>query len=271
MKIRPAFISPTLLALLLVFSCLSESQAQRRRTRPSRRVTNPVRRQAEVPAPTPDSTSSADPTLLSTADEGERDDLQTRRTSTARTRRGAATSEPETDPEKAQLRRTVNTLSTQVTRLSDDLTQMRADQRAMVDLERLTRAEQRAENLRSQLREVTDKEFNLQERASQLQDEMEPDAIQQRAATIGSLNASAVRDQIERSLEREKARVQKQLEMLAQSRSRLEAAVASADTEVEQLRQRVNNPAQPQTGAATTTGTSANPVGTDGAATTTAN
>src|SRR3712207_7798680 len=44
----------------------------------------------------------------------------------------------------------------------------KADQRAMFDLERLTRAEQRAEDLRRQLREITDKEFQLQERIAEI-------------------------------------------------------------------------------------------------------
>jgi DNA repair exonuclease SbcCD ATPase subunit len=123
---------------------------------------------------------------------------------------------------------------------------MKADQRAMYDLERLTRAEQRAEQFRTQLREVTDKEFQLQERLAEIAYESQPDAIQRRSALIGSLNPSAVRDAIAQQLERERVRINKQLELLATSRSRLEASVASADAEVDRLRQRVEAADQAQ-------------------------
>src|ERR687889_435937 len=114
---------------------------------------------------------------------------------------------------------------------------MKADQRAMYDLERLTRAEQRAEQLRTQLREVSDKEFQLQERLAEIEYESTPDAIQRRSALIGSLNPSAVRDAIAQQLERERTRIRKQLELLGTSRARLETAVGTADAEVERLRQ----------------------------------
>src|ERR687889_45304 len=123
---------------------------------------------------------------------------------------------------------------------------MKADQRAMYDLERLTRAEQRAEQLRTQLREVSDKEFQLQERLAEIEYESQPDAIQRRSALIGSLNPSAVRDAIAQQLERERTRVRKQLESLGTSRVRLEAAVGTADAEVERLRVRVEAADQAQ-------------------------
>ncbi len=128
---------------------------------------------------------------------------------------------------------------------------MKSDQRALFDLERLHRAEQRAEGLRAQLRDVSDKEFGYQERLAQIEDELQPDAIQRRAAVVGTLNPGAVRDSIQRSLERERDRVRRQLEMLTNSRVRLEAAVATAEAEVERLRQRVeaNDQAQSNAGA----------------------
>ncbi len=153
-------------------------------------------------------------------------------------------------------------LSTQVEKLTEDISAMKSDQRALFDLERLNRAEQRAETLRAQLRDVTDKQFVHEERLAQIEDELDPASIQRRAALIGSLNPSAVRDQIQRSLERERERTRKQLELVTNSRSRLEAAVSSSEAEVERLRQRLdaNEQPQPQTGAATgTTNTTATP------------
>jgi len=221
------------LALLIAgFAFVPDAQSQRRRT--SRRTANPSRPQP-VPAPTlPD-----EPAVVSTADDGQP-------APTRRTTRGARQPQPSTQAENDQLRGTVRDLSGQVEQLSGQLNQMKADQKAMFDLERLTRAEQRAEQLRAQLREVTDKEFQLQERLAEIDYESTSEAIQRRAALIGSLNPSAVREAISQQLERERVRIRKQLELLATSHTRLEASVATADAEVERLRQRVEAADQAQ-------------------------
>ena len=240
MRIRLAWrVASALTALFVVVLCISEAQSQRRRNRPSRRVTNPVRSQP-VPRPTPERTgTSSDATLVSTADELQAPEKERASGGTASRRRSPTPPPPES--EEDQLRRTVDRLATQVTRLADDLNQMRDQQRSLFDLERLTRAEQRAENLRAQLREVLDKEFTLQERAAQIEEEIQPDNIDRRAAIVGTLRPAEVREQIRRQLERERDRVRAQLEILATSRARLETAVTNADTEVERLRARVDS------------------------------
>ena len=222
------------LALLVIASCLTVAQSQQRRKRTSRRVTHPVRVQ-----PTPELPS--EPSVISTADE-QHEGTQRRTNTRAR---------QNTQAENDQLRGTVRDLSSQVEQLSGQLNQLKTDQRAMFDLERLTRAEQRAEDLRTQLREVTDKEFQYQERLAEIDYELQPDSIQRRAALVGSLNPSAVRDAIQQQLERERTRIQKQLELLEASRTHLETAVTSADAEVEKLRARVEAADQDQTNATT--------------------
>lgn len=247
MRTRLARIFVGALAALLLFVTFgTDALAQRKRT--SRRATNPVRTRT---SPTPD-TTSGEPSVVSTADE--QDDTPSRATRRRQQR--------DTPPNAQADNEHVRALSTQVEQLNGQLNQMKADQRAMYDLERLTRAEQRTEDLRRQLREIADKEFQYQERLAEIDYESQPDSIQRRAALVGTLNPSAVRDAIAAQLEREKVRIQKQLELLAASHTRLEAAVASADAEVERLRQRVDaaDAAQQSTPApdAATTGT-ANP------------
>jgi archaellum component FlaC len=180
-----------------------------------------------------------EPSVISTADEQQ--EGTPRRTTATRARQNA-----NTQAENERLHGTVRDLSTQVEQLSGQLNQMKTDQRAMFDLERLTRAEQRAEDLRRQLREVTDKEFQYQERIAEIDYESQPDSIQRRAALVGSLNPSAVREAIQQQLERERTRIQKQLELLGASHTRLEASVAASDAEVERLRQRVEAADQTQ-------------------------
>ena len=229
-----------LAALAAAFLFMPDAQSQQRR-RTSRRTTTPARAQ---PVPRPDLPD--EPAVVSTAEEGQ----TPRRATPARTRQPGAQ-----QAENEQLRGTVRELSTQVEQLSGQLNQMKADQRAMYDLERLSRAETRAEDLRRQLRETTDKEFQLQERLAEIDYESQPDSIQRRAALIGSLNPGAVRDAIAQQLERERTRIRKQLEMLGTSRARLEAAVATADAEVDRLRQRVEAADQAQQSAPAAGGT----------------
>lgn len=221
------------LAALMLFQ--TDALSQRRRT--SRRTTNPARPQPVQAPDLPD-----EPSVVSTADDGQSTPAS-RRTS-ARTRQQQQ--QQGTQAENEQLRGTVRELSGQVEQLSGQLNQMKADQKAMFDLERLTRAEQRAEQIRTQLRDITDKEFQLQERLAEIEYELRPESIQRRSALIGSLNPSAVRDAIAQQLERERTRINKQLELLATSRVRLESSVATADAEVERLRQRVDAADQAQ-------------------------
>ena len=63
------------------------------------------------------------------------------------------------------MQQTINQLSNQVDKLNDKLTQMQQNDRTLIDMERLTRAEQRAENLRTQQVDVESKLADLQSKA----------------------------------------------------------------------------------------------------------
>ena len=239
----------TLAAFALVGAAMlwPDVSAQERQRRPSRRTTNPVAPQPAVPVPSPLPSPAArttraadDVTLVSSADQ----DTPVEETRPAR--RSSRARRGEQESEEESLRRTVNRLSTQVRTLSEDLGELKEQQRtiadqqrALVDLERLSRAEQRAEGFRAQLRDVLEKELAQQARSEQLDYEMQPEQVERRAAMTGTLNPAALRDQIRRQLESEKRRTQQQLELLTTSRARLEAAIVSADSEVERLRARM--------------------------------
>jgi hypothetical protein len=88
-----------------------------------------------------------------------------------------------------------------------------------------------AEALRAQLSEVQAKEAELQVREQQLDEDLRPENIERALAGVGSTHPEELREQRRRLLESEKARVHAQLDLLAQSRTRLEAAIAAADAE----------------------------------------
>lgn len=254
------------LVLLLSLSlCVDEAFAQRKRNKRSRRITNPV---AVTPVPEPAQPGS-EPQIISTADQQANEQNNASGTSgqlqnsTRRTKRAAV---PQPENEEDAMRRTVNDLSNQVTKLSEKLSQMENQQRTLVDLERLSRAEQRAENLRAQLRDVQEKEANLQSRKDQLDYDLKPENIERSVAAYGSTHPEDERDARRRALENEKSRVQSQLDLMATSRQRLESAIASADQEADKLRKRIDeaNEGQPSTKDNSTDNTTENTDDTEG-------
>ena len=126
---------------------------------------------------------------------------------------------------------------------------MESQQRTLVDLERLSRAEQRAETMRAQLRDVQEKEANLEARREQVDFDLRPENIERSVATYGSTHPEEARDARRHGLESEKTRVQAQLDLMTTSRQRFESAIASADLEVEKVRKRIDeaNEGQPAT------------------------
>src|SRR5205085_4945476 len=121
----------------------------------------------------------------------------------------------------------------------------------------LTKLEQQTETLRAQLREVTEKEAALEARRQQLDEDLRPENVQNRAALTGILDAEAAREQVRKQLEGEKARVAQQLELLATSQARLETAIAEAEAEMVRRRAAAltsnqsptSEPSQPTTSA----------------------
>jgi ABC-type phosphate transport system auxiliary subunit len=97
-------------------------------------------------------------------------------------------------------------------------------------------AEQLIETLRQQLRDVTEKQAQLQARVEQLDESLRPENIERSVAGIGTTDATALRDKRREQLEREKAVVEEQLRSLDASRARLEASIASAEAEAVRLR-----------------------------------
>jgi chromosome segregation ATPase len=244
-----------LAGLLLLVFCFTDASAQKRRTKRSRRVTNPVTTTA-TPAPTP-SAQTGEPKLISTAEENAAETGTTASGRRSNTRRNIAP-QPEEDS-----RQKMERLSAQVNALNDKLSQMEQQQRTLVDLERLSRAETRAEGLRVQLRDVQEKEGDLQSRAEQLDYESKPEVIERTLAVTGSTRPEELRETRRRQLEAEKSRVQSQLNLLATSRARLETAIANADAEADRIRTRVDAASVPeQTEQTPGTDVGAQPTGT---------
>lgn len=245
-------IAFALAALFVIGLCFSDADAQqRRRRRTSRRITNPVVTPRTTQPDTTTNTTTTDPQIISTAD----DAANSQGGDQTSTRRGRRSRIPTTESDQETMRRTVDRLSTQVTQLTDKISQMEQQQRTLVDLERLSRAEARAEGFRKQLIEVQEKEANLQAQMDRIDSDLRPENIERSVATYGSTRPEDVRADRKRQLENERARIQSQLALLTSSRVRLEAAVATADAEVDTLRARLDAPPAGTTAPNVTTST----------------
>jgi chromosome segregation ATPase len=242
-------INFALMVLLTIGLCFDGASAQRKRNKRPRRDTNPVTSSTTAGPPVLPATQT-DPQIISTADQQAAEQNNTSDvngqlpTDKRRTNRKRA-ADPVEDEDS--MRRTVNDLTNQVTKLSDKLTQMEQQQRTLVDLERLSRAEQRAEALRAQQRDVQEKEGNLSARMEQLEFDLKPENIERSVATFGSTHPEDARDARRRALESEQTRTRAQLDLLATSRQRLDTAIVNADMEVDKLRKRIEDAtAEPQ-------------------------
>jgi septal ring factor EnvC (AmiA/AmiB activator) len=114
---------------------------------------------------------------------------------------------------------------------------------SLIDVEMLKRSEQRGDVLRAQLLDLEMKEIEIQARIDDLDYRLRPECIQQALALLGSPRPiDELRDDLRARLEGEKGRANQQLELLAATQARLEAAIRDADAECALLRERLRLP-----------------------------
>ena len=233
-KHRVVFQSLIVLAVILSLGFVhvdaqSRKKKRTRRTRPA--VQRPV-----ITNPTialPGDTTQTDPKIISTADQTSSD---TEPTTEGQTKKPAKPATSDAD----SMQQTISNLNTQMNRLNDRLTAMQEDDRYLLDMERLTRAEQRSEGLRAQLIDVQSKMADLQAKLEQVEYNLKPENIEQATQGYGSTRPEVARDTRRRQLENEKGRLQAQIAILESSRGRLESSISTADGEVDLLRARLN-------------------------------
>jgi DNA repair exonuclease SbcCD ATPase subunit len=231
--------------LILISMSLIGADAQTRRKRRSRRVARPVVTNPVIAPPGGEqATESNGEKIISTADENAGDTEQANESSAAKKKRATR----KTPSDEQNMQQTINALSNQVNRLNDKLTQMQENDRSLIDMERLTRAEQRAENLRAQLLDAESKLADLQSKLEQVDYGLRPENIE-RAAGYGTVHPEEARDARRRQLESEKSRLQAQMRILETSQTRLETSIATADAEVDTLRRRLEQQQQNNSGS----------------------
>jgi hypothetical protein len=229
------YLKVVVAACLVISFCVINGDAQTRRKKRARRTTPAAPKPVitNPPIAPPDSAKTpaenGDVKIISTEDGTKEPSSEPLQGWKPKVTAPEPTAEEETQS-------TIKELSTQVNRLNDKLTRMQEDDRYQLDMERLTRAEQRAEQLRGQLMDIQGKIADFESRLEQIDYALRPENIEAASAGYGSTRPEVAREARKKTLESERGRVQAQLKLAETSRSRLEVAVANADAEVDNLR-----------------------------------
>jgi small-conductance mechanosensitive channel len=149
----------------------------------------------------------------------------------------AAQSSQNTDAD--QLRKTVQQLSAELTRLKKRVAELEKDRTVDALQDKLGKEQQRAEVLNGQLLVTMEKEGTLQARVEQLDEQLRPENIDNSQVGVGSLHPEDAREALRRRLTNEKRRAQTQLDLLRQDHARLQASLADADLSIQRLRLRL--------------------------------
>ena len=108
--------------------------------------------------------------------------------------------------------------------------------RLLLNLDILTRAEQRSETLRKQIFDLLEKESDIRAKMDRVEYELRPESIDRNIAFAGSLRPEELRATRRKSLESEKANLQILVNEITKTRANLEATLLRADALVEKLR-----------------------------------
>ena len=92
-------------------------------------------------------------------------------------------------------------------------------------------AQERAAKLRAQLTDLQAQQVDLQSRLAQLDEDIKPENIERSLAGVGSTHPEDLREARRRQLEIQRKGIQSQLDNLATTHARLEAAIATADAQ----------------------------------------
>ncbi|HEY2962514.1 MAG TPA: hypothetical protein VGJ37_08880 [Pyrinomonadaceae bacterium] len=245
MPVRFGSYSKILIIVCLVLTVgLAEAGAQTKKKKRTRRTSKPAAAKPVITNPTiaPPATTgdtaatTGDVKIISTADSNNTSSNNTESSDQLQGWKPKVTAPTPAPPEQQDMQETITNLSNQVNRLTDKLTQMQEDDRYQLDMERLTRAEQRAEQLRMQLVDVQSKIADLEAKLEQIEYALKPENVDRATQGYGTVHPEEAREARRRQLESEKSRTVAQLRILQTSQTRLEVSVTNADNEVDLLR-----------------------------------
>jgi len=133
----------------------------------------------------------------------------------------------------------------QLANLSDRIKQLESSmkdgydekqKRLLLNLDILTRAEQRSESLRKQRFDLLEKENSIQTRLDQIEIDIRPENIERQVAVMGTLRPEEIREAKRRALDSERKNLQALLAQVQSTRGSLDQTVDKAEQLVQKLR-----------------------------------
>ena len=143
-----------------------------------------------------------------------------------------------------QIRAAVKKLSTENEQLRRKVAELERRLQLNSVRDRLTREEQRGEDLQIQLIGLAEHEARLQSQLDEVNEQLRPENIDN-LQVYGSLRPEQVRESTRRRLSNEQTRIQGQLELLNQSRVRLQSSISVTDMLIQNLRMQLQAVATP--------------------------
>jgi septal ring factor EnvC (AmiA/AmiB activator) len=157
----------------------------------------------------------------------------------------SANAETTLTAEVTMLRKSLQNLNNRLREISDKIsaaetTDLKSKQnKILLGFDILSRAEQRAETMRRQFFEMSEKETAIKTRLIQLEEQMRPESLERSTSLEGSTRVPELRDNRRRSLEFERNNLSNLFNQVQQSRARLENDVQDADALVSKLRRQL--------------------------------
>ena len=108
--------------------------------------------------------------------------------------------------------------------------------RLLLDLDILTRAEQRADSLRKQLFEMIEKEGTIRTKLDQIENNIRPETIDREVAFAGTLRPEELRNMRKKNLEIERTNLTALLAEVQKTKANIDQNVEKADLLVERFR-----------------------------------
>ena len=230
MKNSPKFslISATLIALGILLSAFSFSaDAHTKRKKKARRA-RPAPTQT-VPAPT------SEPSIVSRAD-----DYQEGSTQIIQPVQTEPVQQPPVVDEDPNTKR-LKDIQSRIRKLeaSQKNDNDEKQKRLALNIDILTKAEERVDSLRKQKFDLTDKENSIRARLEQIEVDIRPDMIERSTATTGSLRPEELREARRKSLDSERQHLQSQLDEVAAARNAIDQNLLRAEALAEKLREKL--------------------------------
>ncbi len=212
------YVAAVFLLCAAVFASTADAQTNRRTVRP-------------IVSPTPVPTTQTVPEIVSRASDYPN---------------GTQVIVPETPPENSTtMEDKLDKFNTRLKEMSSRLKSLESTQkneydekqkRLLLNLDILTRAEQRAESLRKQLYELIEKENSVKSQIERVDFNLRPEMVERSANFAGSLRPEEIREQNKKSLETEKEKLNSLILQIKENRVNLEENVRKADSLVEKVR-----------------------------------